>query len=224
MPESLDPQLVDKAIQGDQGALGQLLSDQQQRLYNVALRMVGNRDDAAEVTQEAMLKVIENINSFRGHSQITTWMIRITMNLSFSHLRKRRLRQTTSLDATGSTGPQDDQLTPLREQLSNPGELGPDLRVQQSEMVSHLITALDKQQDDLRAVLVLRDIDELDYDQIAEVLEIPVGTVKSRLFRGRLALRKEMLNIYPSSDPSMKLQGDRATSTTGHEPKDNKRA
>ena len=93
--------LADQARHGDQGALGQLLQNHQHRLYNVVLRMVGHRDDAADVTQEAMFKIVEHIGDFRGQSDISTWMTRIAMNLCFSLLRKRRLRRTTSLDASG---------------------------------------------------------------------------------------------------------------------------
>ena len=218
MPDTPDQKLVEKARRGDHGALGQLLQDHQQRLYNVVLRMVGQRDDAADVTQDAMVKIVEHINDFRGQSNISTWMVRIAMNLSFSHLRKRRSRRTTSLDdgnatTTGSHG--NDQSTPLRQQLADTREPPPDSRVQQSEMVNQLFTALNDLQDDLRAVLVLRDIDQMDYHHIADVLSIPVGTVKSRLFRARLALRQQMVQC--TTPPATKRSSNKVSSLNGEE-------
>ncbi|MBI1337727.1 MAG: sigma-70 family RNA polymerase sigma factor [Phycisphaera sp.] len=231
MPNDLDDQLVQKVMRGDTAALGTLLQSQQKRLYNTCLRMVGNRDDAAEITQDAMLKIVEHAGDFRGQSQITTWMTRIVMNLSISHLRKRRLRQTVSLDgpaggnghgssagsgagfgayggglnASGnsagggdaSRGGYADQAGALRMQLADNREPGPVESVQNRELVAHLRTALDRLEEDFRGVLVLRDIELMDYQQIAEILGVPTGTVKSRLFRARLALRHEMLRLCP---------------------------
>ena len=94
-----EQRLVEAAIGGDGAALGELLSRYRHRLYNVVLRMVSHRDDAAELTQEAMLRILEHISDFRGGSNNYTWMVRIAMNLSISHLRKRRIRQSVSLDA-----------------------------------------------------------------------------------------------------------------------------
>ncbi len=202
--------LVDRARRGDHSALGQLLQNHQQRLYNVVLRMVGNRDDAAEVTQDAMLKIIEHISGFKGDSEVSTWMIRIAMNLSLSHLRKQKLRRTTSLDASQAhPAGGEDQMTPLRAQLSDSREPNPASRVQQAEAVALLHGALAKLPEDLRAILVLRDIDQMDYQQISQALEIPVGTVKSRLFRARLALRQEM--AVPDTPPPPGLEPHAST-------------
>lgn len=190
-----EAQLLERARLGDQVALGQLLERHQQRLYNVALRMVGNRDDAAEVAQDALLRVVEHIDDYNGESALTTWMVRITMNLAISHLRKRKVRQAASLDVGGED---DDQTTALRRQLADEREPGPVSNVETSEMLGHLHRALAGLDEEFRAVLVLRDIDQMDYQQIAVVLSVPVGTVKSRLFRARLALRQEMARLVPS--------------------------
>ncbi len=193
-----ESQLITKALNGDQVALGELLQHYQQRLFNVALRMVGNREDAAELCQDAMLKIIQHIGDYNQTCAIATWMIRITMNLSISHLRKRRLRLTTSLDSAGPAHGGEDQGSALREQLPDDREPGPALSVEQREMIEHLHKAMRQLDDDFRAVLVLRDIDEMDYQQIAQVLGLPVGTVKSRLFRARLALREQLSRNVPS--------------------------
>ncbi|MEX0774219.1 MAG: sigma-70 family RNA polymerase sigma factor [Phycisphaeraceae bacterium] len=214
-----EQQLIERARRGEQAALGDLLERYRCRLYNVCLRMVGNRDDAAEVTQDAMLKVIEHFHDYNGQAAVSTWMIRICMNLSISHLRKRKLRLTTSLDGDGrpgrgsggsggSGGGGDDQMSPLLNVLADGGSLGgprdgelaPPQSVEQREMVAHLHEAMGRLDEEFRAVLVLRDLQEMDYQDIAAALSIPMGTVKSRLFRARLALRQEMQQRYPMTE------------------------
>jgi RNA polymerase sigma-70 factor (ECF subfamily) len=198
--------ILDAARRGDSSALGRLLEAYQQRIFNTCLRMLTNRDDAAEVAQETMLKVVQHIGDFNGQSEVGTWITRIAMNLSISQLRKRKLRHTTSLDGgNGSNGASsdDDQALALKNELADRREPSPDSSVQHKEMIAHLQAALGRVDDDFRAVLVLRDIDEMDYQQIAEVLAIPVGTVKSRLFRARLALRHEVLKTCPQIRPNV---------------------
>ena len=187
-----EKKLIEAAQRGDQSAMGLLLERYQDRLYRVVLRMVSHRDDAAEVTQDAMLKVIKNISRFKGDSNISTWMIRIAMNQSISHLRRRKLRKTTSLDQTPGDDPNN---RAMRHDLHDSSEPPPEMRVEQSEMVEILHRALGMLAEDFRSVIVLRDIDQMDYQQIAEVLDIPTGTVKSRLFRARLALRQQMMQL-----------------------------
>jgi RNA polymerase sigma-70 factor (ECF subfamily) len=195
MPSSAERELLDQIRSGDRAALGLLLKSQERRLYNVCLRMVGNRDDAAEVCQDAMLKIVQHVDSFRGDAALSTWMVRIAMNQSISHLRKRRLRITTPLDAADNGQDADPGGTALRHRLADTREPAPDVGVEQSEMLQLLQIAIDRISAEFRAVLVLRDIDELDYRQISEVLDLPVGTVKSRLFRARLALREQMVAL-----------------------------
>jgi RNA polymerase sigma-70 factor (ECF subfamily) len=199
-----EQQLVKAVVKGDQHALGRLLELMQPRLFNVCLRMLGNRDDAAEVTQEAMLKIIEHVHDFRHQANIATWMIRIAMNLSISQLRKRKVRLATSLEYSQSAHPtgHDDQSATLRQQIEDRREQDPSESVQQKEMLAHLQTALTSLDEEFRSVLVLRDIEEMDYQQIATVLDVPIGTVKSRLFRARLALRHEMLKLCPPPKPA----------------------
>lgn len=199
-PQPTEKQLIDLARKGDRSALGHLLENHHNRLYNVALRMVSNRDDAAEITQDAMLKVVKHIESYDGRSKLSTWMIRITMNQAISFLRKRKLRKTTSLDmeySGGGTAGDGGEGSTLRERIPGDEELGPTQRVEHSEMMDQLHQALDRVDNDFRAILVLRDINEMDYQQISDVLSVPVGTVKSRLFRARLALREEMAKVFP---------------------------
>ena len=199
MHQPSDTVLIEQVRDGDRAALGQLLEKHQNRLFSIALRMVSNRDDAAEVTQDAMLKIIQHFDSFRSEAQVTTWMTRIVMNQAITRLRRRKLRDHASLDSTRITGSDGDQAASLRKVLENTREPGPEQRVEEGEMIDRLLSAIDRLDTDFRAVLVLRDLEEMDYQQIADTLEFKVGTVKSRLFRARLALRQEMQKIAPAT-------------------------
>ncbi|MCX5659522.1 MAG: sigma-70 family RNA polymerase sigma factor [Planctomycetota bacterium] len=212
MAQPSEPPAIEAVMRGDAGALGRLLEFHQHRLYNVCYRMLGHRDDAAEVAQEAMLKIVEHIHDFNGQSEITTWMVRIAMNLSISHLRKRKLRHTTSLDSGGGGDP-DDQSTALRHELKDHREPSPGSSVEQQETAAQLQVALARIEEDFRSILILRDLEGMDYQHIADVLALPVGTVKSRLFRARLALRHEMLRLNP---PPASAPPDGVAKEVGH--------
>lgn len=196
-PQASEQQLLAQARRGDRAALGALLEAYHGRLYGVCLRMVSNPDDAAELAQDAMVKIVESIDRFRGEAHLSTWMIRIAMNLSISHLRKRKLRRAASLEAGPDNGEPDGDGPTMRLGLADDREPTPDRRVEQGEMLGYLKAAIAGLDDDFRAVLVLRDIEQMDYRQIADVLEVNIGTVKSRLFRARLALRRRMSQYDP---------------------------
>ncbi len=206
MPAVDEKALIERARAGDRAALGELLQHHQRRLYTVCLRMVSHPDDAAELTQDAMVRIVQSLEGFRGDARLTTWMTRIAMNLSISHLRKRKLRRAVSLDAEhpGSNG-RADAASSLVSRLADDSEPGPACRVQDREMHDHLQRAIAALDDEQRAVLVLRDVEQLDYLQIAHTLDLPVGTVKSRLFRARLALRERMNAGEPAS-PKLRVE------------------
>jgi len=184
-------QLIEQARAGDHSALGQLLHREQDRLYNLALRMVSHRDDAAEVTQQAMLKIVDQLAGFRGEASLQTWMRRILINEAYTCLRRRQARPQTSLASTRDGHPGDTASDPLQK-MPERREPAPEERVQQKETAALLHEAIGQLDPAFRAVLVLRDVEQLDYPQIGEVLDLPAGTIKSRLFRARLALREAM--------------------------------
>lgn len=194
--------LLERARRGDRSALGELLRAHERRIYHVCLRMVSQPDDAAELTQDVMVKTVQKIEDFRGDAKLSTWMTRIAMNLSISHLRKRRLRQTASIDAPATAhraASFSGDRAGIAGTLPETRELGPAVCVEQGEMLDELQRAIAGLDDDQRSVLVLRDIEQMDYQQIGEALDLPVGTVKSRLFRARLALRQKMNPSTPES-------------------------
>jgi len=185
-----ESQLVDAAQAGDRKALGQLLQTYQKRIYHLCLRMLSNPDDAADVTQDVLVRAIQHIGGFRQGSKFSTWLYRIAMNTSISHLRRSRVRSALSLESTYSGA--DDGAQPLKAKMESNREPGPDESVETEEQVQQLLRAMDALDLQLRSVILLRDLEEMDYQQIADVLNIPLGTVKSRLFRARLALRQLM--------------------------------
>jgi RNA polymerase sigma-70 factor (ECF subfamily) len=177
-------QLVQAHRRGNAEAIGELLGAYERRIYAVCFRMVRDEHDARDLAQDAMVKVLQGLDGYDGRSKLSTWIIRISMNSCLSHLRKQRLRRHGTIDRDwpqGASGP--------LEAGGAGGELSPARGVEQSEMQGILSRALGSLDPQMRAVLVLRDMQDLEYSQIAEVLNVPVGTVKSRLFRARVALR-----------------------------------
>lgn len=190
-----------RAIQaGDTTALKPLLTRYQDRLFGVCVRMVHDRELASDLAQDAMIKVIEGLDTYDGRARLSTWMIRVTMNVCLSRLRAEKIRRHVSLDASTERGPIASRLEGRAGTLvGEPGELPPGARVEQEEVRRRVSAALLRVTPEQRAILVLRDCRGLDYEQIAEVLSIPVGTVKSRLFRARGALRDvlESMELSP---------------------------
>jgi RNA polymerase sigma-70 factor, ECF subfamily len=197
--------LVRRIQSGDQGAWTPLLTRYQDRLFGVCVKMLGNRDLAADVTQDAMVKIIEGLGSYDGRAKLSTWMIRVTMNVCLSKLRSEKLRRHLSLEALnsvggsgkgGATGYYEDRRSGSDSLVDQKGtELAGQQSVEREETRRRVAAALLRVSPEQRAILVLRDSRGLDYEQIAEVLNVPVGTVKSRLFRARAALRDALENL-----------------------------
>jgi RNA polymerase sigma-70 factor (ECF subfamily) len=185
-----ETELFRLARTGDRGAFGQLALRTQDRLYTAILRMVGDREEARELTQEAFVKALAALDSFRGESGWYTWVFRIGMNLALTHLRRVQRHRTFSLDAPRPGG--GDQATGLADRLVSP-DASPDQIAQRHETRQQVLTCLGQLDAEARALLVLRDIEGMDYQQMADVLEVPLGTLKSKLFRARLTLRERLL-------------------------------
>jgi len=154
-------------------------------MYAVALRMCANREDAQDCLQEAMLRVYRAIGSFKGQSTFSTWLYRITMNTCLDELRRKKNKQSASLDNLLDQGwaPTDTAASPEKHALMR-------------EMRGQLVKSINELPEDMRAAIVLRDIHGVAYDEIAEMLETNVGTIKSRISRGREKLR-EILSKKP---------------------------
>lgn len=170
---------------GDPAGWPELITRYQDRLFGVCLRMVGDREKAADLLQDAVVRIMRGFDTYDDRARLSTWMIRVTMNVCLSRLRSEKIRRHPSLDATGRDG--QPALDP-----SDPREPGAGLSVERQERRDLVARALLRIDPESRAILLLRDGQGLDYERIGECLGVPVGTVKSRLFRARLLLRRAL--------------------------------
>jgi RNA polymerase sigma-70 factor, ECF subfamily len=169
-----DAELVRRFLAGDAQAFGELVGRHERRIYAVCLRILGNAEDAADATQDTLLSVVRKLEGFRGDAAFTTWLHRIALNVCYDHLRRAQRRPMLHRVL-------DDE--PNRE----PGEPVPDHADAVAEERT-IAAALTEVPEDFRVAIVLADVQDLPYDEIAKVLDLPIGTVKSRVHRGRLAL------------------------------------
>ena len=176
-----EEKLISRAAKGDASAFNELLGMHEKKMYAVCLRMCANNEDAQDCLQEAMLRIFRSISGFKGQSSFSTWVYRVTMNTCLDELRKKKNKQSTSLDGLLETGwsPSNDSDTPEHHAIAK------EKRVAIRSAISEL-------PDDMRAAVVLRDIQGFSYDEISEILSINVGTIKSRISRGREKLREKI--------------------------------
>jgi RNA polymerase sigma-70 factor (ECF subfamily) len=182
-----DGDLVTRARDGSADAFGELVTRYQDRVYNACYRMCHDHADAADLTQVTFLKALDSLGHFEGRASFYTWLFRIAMNLAISQRRRQHRRRMQSVEALTPDGEAPRELAVAR-------GVDPARALEaceERERVSAALAALDE---DFRAAIVLKDIEGLDYAAIAEILDVPIGTVKSRIHRGRLML-KEMLTF-----------------------------
>ena len=185
-PEAHDQQFVEGLRAGDEAAYEALLRTFQQPVYNLVSRLLRDSSDACDVVQEVFLKVFRKIGSFRGESGLKTWIYRIALNEAHNHSRwhgRHRRREVGLEGGEDSRG--------YCDTLPATGD-SPFDYVLDRECQRLVEAALADLSPGFRSVLVLRDIEDLSYEEIAEILQIPLGTVKSRILRGREALRREL--------------------------------
>ncbi len=184
-----DIRLIDETLAGDRAAFGQLVRKYQGRLFNTMLHVVSVREEAEDVVQEALVQAFLKLETFQRRSALYTWLYRIAFNVSVS--RRRRKRVETSIDhhqaMTGDEPVSTDD--------------GPGQRVLRQEQVDQVREALDTLSEQHRAILVLREIEGCNYDDIADILDLPVGTVRSRLHRARLQLRDQLQQVLREDLP-----------------------
>ena len=192
-----DKHIVAQARRGDLSAFEELVTRYEKRVYAIALRSSGSPEDAADITQEVFLKAWRSMESFRGDSGFSTWLFRITMNMCVDHARRRQTQPQTQPLVQG----EEDDERPIPDTAPTPEE-----HLENSELGRELAAALDEVSDEHRRIVLLRDVSGMSYTEIAELLEISEGTVKSRLSRARIALRKILLkrgnlfHLSPSKD------------------------
>jgi RNA polymerase sigma-70 factor, ECF subfamily len=184
-----DAALVERWRQGDISAIERLAGKYQGRIYNLILKICSNPDTAAELTQDTFVKIIENIDRFEGRSSFYTWAFRIAVNLTLNFCKRKSTVRWTSLDA--ETAVDDEQPGQTLAMVLKDQKTPDPAQVAENRELCRLVqVALGKLDEEQRTIVVLRDIEGMDYAQIAEVLALELGTVKSRLSRARAALRQ----------------------------------
>lgn len=178
-----DDLLIRRAQTGDAGAFEALIAPYEKRVFSLCLRVVGEREEALDCAQEAMLRAWRGIGQYRRRASFQTWVLRIATNACLDALRRRQSRPAASLDALLDSGfePPAKQGDPEAETLSGA----------RKDAVARALTQLS---DELRTALVLRDIQGLSYEETAAILDVPLGTVKSRINRAREKLRGLLLS------------------------------
>ncbi len=181
-----DEQLVRKSQEDDERAFGELVSRYESKVYSLALKMLRNPEDAEDVLQDTFLRAYRGIKSFKGNSTFSTWIYRITANSALMRLRKRQL-PTVSIDDA------DEREAPINIADWAPGPVEQMLNQETQAAMTEAIEALPPE---FRQVFVLRDIEELSNAEVAEILDLSVAAVKSRLHRARLKVRNRLATYF----------------------------
>jgi RNA polymerase sigma-70 factor (ECF subfamily) len=176
-----DHRLIAACLGGDSRAFGILVRRYQDRLYSTVYRLLDNAEDAQDVVQEAFLHAYQSLESFKGDSLFFTWLYRIAVNTAISLKRKRRV--VLSIDGTRNGEASAEPLDPS--ETTQPGHA-----LEQAEQERRIQKALNRLSPEHRAVLIMKDMEGQKYETMAEVLEVPIGTIRSRLHRARLELRE----------------------------------
>ena len=183
-----DAQLIEETLAGESTAFGQLVQKYQDRLFHTIVHVVGSPEDARDVVQDAFVQAFVKLDSFQQSSAFYTWLYRIAFNVAASHCRRRK--PTLSVERARETTGQE----PIDEQA------GPRQQAEQQERCRQVQEAIAELSEEHRTVLVLREIDGCCYETIAEILELPIGTVRSRLHRARLQLRDMLREVLTIDD------------------------
>ena len=186
--------LVRRCVAGDSSAWEEIVRLYNRRIYNICYRFAGTSDDAQDLTQEVFIKMYRTLNTYdAGKGAFMTWVTTMTRNLLVDHFRKTKSdRLTDSLDSAPS---EHEDAQPLSEQIADHGQR-PDDRVQSLEARQSVHLALQKLSPELREAVILRDLQDMDYREIATALKVPEGTVKSRINRGRAELVRLLQRTY----------------------------
>ena len=180
-----DEELVSSYLEGDKAAFEELVTRYESIIMNMAYRLLGNRSDAADVSQEVFILLLRKLGSFRGEAKFSTWLYRVSLNACHDHAR--RLRRHVSL----SESPGDD-LPEMEQRLADDGLESPESSLERTEIQEAVQNAISRLPYKFREIIYLHDIKEYNYKEIAEILDISLGTVKSRLNRARSRLAGEL--------------------------------
>lgn len=183
MTDATDRELIALVAEGDRDAFSELMARTEDMVFAVCLRIMGNRETARDATQETFVTLFRKADRYKGTAAVTTWLYRVTVNTCYDMLRKAKRRHADSLP---------DHIDPADPQSSD-GFTSVELR-------GPVVEALRSLPEEFRTAVVLRDVEGLALADVAEILEVPVGTVKSRVFRGRKLLAAELGNLQEGSE------------------------
>jgi RNA polymerase sigma-70 factor (ECF subfamily) len=194
MTDLQERDLIRKAKQGDMLAFEELILKHEKIVYNLALRMMNHSEDAMDISQEVFLKAYRSLSNFDERSAFSTWLYRITHNTCIDEIRKRKGKQTYSLeeDLESEDGS-------MQRQVADDGDT-PEESLMRKEQKSEILRALDTLSEEHKAAIILRDVKGMSYEEIAEILELTLGTVKSRINRARNQLKSEILKIREQNE------------------------
>jgi RNA polymerase sigma-70 factor, ECF subfamily len=185
-------ELVERCLKGDQTAWEQIVKQHWRKVFNLAYKFVGRHDEAEDLTQDIFLKIFKALHTFDRRANFQTWLISISRNLCIDHYRSvRKERETMARDVDAS------ELSPVSR------ERGPESQLEQVKLRQLIHSALGELPVALRQAVVLRDLQELSYQEIADQLGLPEGTVKSRINRGRLELARQMRRLQHQRPPDL---------------------
>ena len=187
--------VIDRVLRGDRNAFEEIVLAHQKNVYNLALKMVGNPDDAFDISQDTFLRAYQSLSSFRGESRFSVWLYRLTTNVCLDHLRKQKRRMADSL----TVGDDDDASAELEVADARPQ---PEQEVLQRETRDAVRAGLLRLSESDRQLLTLRAVGGLSYEEIAAALDLEMGTVKSRLFRARKKLCAFLAEYGNNFDPA----------------------
>ena len=183
----LSDAVLENALRGDVAAFEEVVAFHEKLVYNIAYRMLNNPEDASDITQESFIRLYKHIRSFESAGHIKSWLCRVAQNLCVDELRRRKGKPTKSLDETLEF---EDSSASL--QFADDGPTPEETAILQEDL-SHLERAIAKLPEEYRAMIVLRDLGGLSYQEVAEITELEMGTVKSRLSRARMRLKELFL-------------------------------
>lgn len=182
---------IEACRDGNKEMFRPLVDKYRQQTFFLALQIVGNREDALDISQDSFIRAYRNLDRFDTGRPFGAWLLRIVRNLCIDLLRRRRVRRAVSLDDPGQ-GPDGEAGRPLHETVGDKRTPAADVMVEQNELKAKIWRAMGQLDEKHRTILVLRDFQDLSYLEMAEVLEIPKGTVMSRLHQARRRLREEL--------------------------------
>ena len=179
---------IKQVLKGDQNAYADIVNLYQHKLYQVCFRMLCNKQEAEDIAQEAFIRAYINLHSYDQNRKFSTWLYRIGTNLCIDRIRKKKHDFYLDADVAGTEG------LDMYSQIASNEKL-PEEAVEQMELQDRIQYEISRLSDKYRSVIVLKYIEELSLQEISEILDMPLGTVKTRIHRGREALRKQLNNL-----------------------------